>query len=110
MTGNNDINRRIKALEEIIRPSESLEARVAALSEMDRKVYDEWKRKCREQSSKFDAETGGYYEAYINGEIEIPQLPRHVKDKIFDPEPQLTKDMSPSEMNEAYRKFMEGKR
>lgn len=99
--------RRVSRLLELARPRQSIASRVASLSPSERAFYDQLRHECSEQANKYDDRPGRYYELIIEGEIEHPILPYWVRDKLYNPIPIITKNMTNEQVRDAYRKFME---
>lgn len=71
-----EIARRLAALEDVVRPSEGVAARLDKLSPSDRAIFDQWRRDMDRYMASF-AEPGGAYAAYLAGDSG-PTLPRHI--------------------------------
>lgn len=75
------LHRRIAALTEIVRPRASLAAKIAALGDVERAAYDQWRKEMDRWHRRFPTPDGSYQTA-IKGEW-MPGLPLHVAEKLF---------------------------
>jgi hypothetical protein len=98
------LRRRIVALQSLISPVNSLQARMATLTADQMAIYKIW----RDQSDRWQQQHPGpcAYASLLEGE-EGPQLCRGVSEALFAPATVLTTDMPLSQVAEIYRRMLE---
>lgn len=97
---------RLRALTAIIRPYDSLAARIERLNPDIRKEYDAHRARSKEWFEQRETTSGGAYHAMLEGD-DPPSTPRIVRDALFDPTPTIPETATIDEAAEIYRRFVD---
>ncbi|KQV73026.1 hypothetical protein [Rhizobium sp. Root1220] len=99
--------RKLAELLALVRPRQSMAARMAALSLADRLAFERWATARKEWHSKFDA-PGDAYTALLDGN-EGPALNWRISQKVFAPAPEMPITESIESIRQKYAEYAETK-
>jgi hypothetical protein len=103
------IIRKLDIAEAIIRPANSMGARLKRLTPEQRAIYDEYQRvydRWWARATRF-RDPGDVAGLIINGEIVGPELPLDVQRVLFDEQPALPANATEQEIADAYHRMVE---
>ncbi len=84
--------RRMDRIHAHYRPTQSLEGRVDALSDLDRRVYRSWVAERERIISRHEFEPGELYEAWLDGRLRLPAMSKHLREALWPEWPDFNSD------------------
>jgi hypothetical protein len=89
----------------IVRPPNSLAAKLELLSDDEREIFEAWQRLSKKWQARHSAtEPGGAYRTLINGTMP-PLLPEPIRLKLFGPLPTLSADATVEQAARIYSEY-----
>lgn len=100
-----DVIRRLAIAESVIRPANSMGARLKRLTAEQRAAYDQWQELRARWTAMFD-EPDALYAAILNGN-NGPQCPTSIRNILFDPPPQIFASDTEAQINDKWQRYLE---
>lgn len=96
------IGRRLERLFEHYRPGDSLEGRVARLSEADRERYEAFSRNNARAIAAVSDDPGEQFAAVLDGVVTLDELPERITDALMPTMPSVRAAMIAGDLYEAW--------